>query len=431
MYKFQKLWKQISKLVGVEIISIFLTAVTGFLMLRQLPKDVYGVYSFLVLGINLIVGLSEIGMNHCFLPLVGYKNVSVEKVVAVQSIFKERRLRLFLFSLLLVSPCTLYLGYKKGWLELIYFLGFVCLLLGAYFTINEQLNRQKFIALHLSEIITKSTFISTITRTILVLSSLYVMNDSLAFIVLSCSAGIGSFAGIWVYDKAKIEKSTNNYHYDSNLLKIELEKLYKPLRIPALFYILYSNFGGYLIGWFANINIVADVNASGRLAMFLLIIDRISGVFVMPRLAQATSLQRYFKMVFFCLVIYLFIVLFVILSAWKFPEAWLLLIGDKYYNLKNILWLSFLGSIISNFSGFIFTCLTSRGYTSNQMTILICSTIVQLLAIYYLGMNNAFSIFIVSALTASVLAIGQIVILLLKVREYLLLNKKEVKLTSH
>ena len=151
--------------------------------------------------------------------------------------------------------------------------------------------------------------------------------------------------------------------------------------------------------------------------MILSIADRVVGAFVLPRLAQAPNSQSYMKMNWLCHAVFFGALLMILFTAWAFPRPWLLLLGDKYFGLKDILWLSFLGPILMNVSGFTFSTLSSRGYTANQLPILMTGILVQFITIYWLGMKDARSVFIIGAITAAVFAFGQFILLVIKTRE--------------
>lgn len=413
----KKHWKNIVRSTGSEVVSILLTALSGFIMIQHLPKETYGVYGFLITAVTLIIGLSEIGINHCFLPLLGHTDVSLNRVNAIKHLFRVRRMRLLLISLILVILPTLWLLYQHHWLNVTYTISLICMLTGGYIAVNEQLYRQKYTALQNSSIIAKSTSFSSVVRTIWILLVLYLAPEKSIIILLSLSGAIGSFIGLCIYKWLQKKEKTVGRTVEYNNLDKDLDSIYKPLRLAAFLYILYANFGGMAIGWFGNTTTMANVNAAGRLGMCLVLVDRIVGIFIMPRLAQAPTANKYITLLRNSLFTYLGFVSLIVFSAWLLPEVWLLLIGKKYNDLKDILWLCFLGVILSNLSGFVFTCMTARGFTSNQLPIFITAMVLQIFAIYFLGMYTAKAVFMISIITSSVFAIGNIFLLVIRLKK--------------
>ena len=413
-------WRTVSRFTGAEVANILLTAVAGFLMVRHISKTTYGVYAFLTTGVTLIISLSEVGINHCFLPLIGYLDVSLERVNAVFKVFKLRRIHLLSISCLLIIPFLLYFMYKNNWITVTYLLAVTGMLIAGYYTVNEQLYRQKFTALHQSNTVSNATFTNGLIKAIWTILALFCFAEPITIVLLACNGLAASVVSIWIYKRAE------NAHFpasqpstiDLSELRQELKKIYDPLKLAAFIYILYASFGNIVIGYLGNVITLADVNATGRLTMSLIIIDRIAGAFIMPKLAQARTFNKYKNMVVGVHLIYCFFAILIVCSAWLFPTPWLFLIGEKYNNLKDIIWIAFLGAILTNLAGFSFTCLTSRGYTSKQMPILLAGVISQVIAITCLGMHTTIRVFIINLITAFVFAAGNVLLLYFQLRKY-------------
>ena len=401
--------KRIIGTLASESGAVVLTAIAGFYMLHVFPKAEYGIYAFFIATVNLIIGLSEIGINHCFLPTVGSDNVTPAKVGAVMHLFLKRRFTLILISSLIVVPVTLYLAYRQSWLTPWTFSAFALMLLSIGLSVNEQLWRMGFTALKQTKAIGKATVSNAFTRFAWIIGMAFSIKGSMLMLPMAASGLLGSAAGLAVYRRSNLGGLVIASEREELQTSLEerFQKIYSPLWVPALSWVLYTNFGNLAIGWFAKVETVADVNAAGRLVMVLMIIDKMVGVFVLPQLAQYKTEAEYWNSLIPLQLVYIIGVGALVFSAWWLPDLWLLLLGNKYSNLAPLLWLAMLGPVLANASGFTFSCLASRGYTGNQMPILSAAILVNVFLIMSLGMATARNAFLINAICSAALAVGQ------------------------
>jgi ABC-type siderophore export system fused ATPase/permease subunit len=62
--------------------------------------------------------------------------------------------------------------------------------------------------------------------------------------------------------------------------------------------------------------------------------------------------------------------------------------------------------------------MAARGFTGNQLPILVIAIIVQFSSIYFLGMETAKAIFLISLMTSSIFALGQIILFVHKYKTF-------------
>jgi O-antigen/teichoic acid export membrane protein len=407
------MFKKATTFLSSELISVLLTALTGFIIIQHLSKDVYGVYGFLVAAISLMTALSEIGMNHCFLPMVGYENVNESKIQQVYIFFKKIRNKLIILSAVVVIIPTFWLLFTKQWLTPIYSTAIILMMIGAILEVNSQLLRLRTTASNNYKLVSKINVYTSFIRTVFIVGSIYLLPENYVVLSLAFSPITGALIGIWAYNhdsNFEAIKQTILSAVDFETLNKNFRKIYNPLFLPAFLYILYGSFGSMAIAWFGNLNAIANVNAAGRLGMMLILVDKFVGMFIVPKLAQTSSGTVYFALFKKYLLLFLVLIILIVLSVKLFPEFWLLLIGSKYNDLKDILWLSFAATVLLNLSGFIFSCMAARGFTGNQLPILVIAIIVQFNGIYFLGMETAKAVFLISLMTSSIFALGQLIL---------------------
>ena len=56
---------------GVETFGVVAGGLAGLLIVNVLPKDQYAAYTFLFACLTLLLGVTDLGLAHCCLPVVG------------------------------------------------------------------------------------------------------------------------------------------------------------------------------------------------------------------------------------------------------------------------------------------------------------------------------------------------------------------------
>lgn len=407
------MWVKFAAVTGTEVLGILLTAVTGFVTIHFLPKEIYGNYIYIVSAINFLLALSELGINHCFLPAVGVRVEEEGYIKAVSRVILSQRFRFWFLSCLLVVPYWGWTSFQQGWLQPLGILTFLILLAGSWLGLNDQMLRMNAAVKRWTATVARSNFSSTVARTVFLFGSFLLISPHHVLPAIALASVVGTLASIATYRHCgftlpfgKKEAAVDN----EAEINQHVQSILKPLVLPSLIFVLYSNFGGMILGWISNGKVIAEAGAVARLAAVLLIIDRLSALFVSPSLARAkTELEyRFLALRFQC--VYLLMVCLIELSVLIFPSAWLLLLGHKYSNVLSILWLGTLGPILMNISGFTFTMMSCRGYTKNQLPITLFSFGLQILLYVSWGASDVRHVFIINICTAAVFVIGQYVL---------------------
>ena len=77
--------RQIAMVGGVETFGVAIGGIAGLLIVNVMPKDQYAAYTFLVACMTLILGMTDLGLAHCCLPIVGQRAGEVPWVVGAAS----------------------------------------------------------------------------------------------------------------------------------------------------------------------------------------------------------------------------------------------------------------------------------------------------------------------------------------------------------
>jgi len=82
----------------------------------------------------------------------------------------------------------------------------------------------------------------------------------------------------------------------------------------------------------------------------------------------------------------------VLLTAFVFPQYWILLLGKQYESMTSVVWMVFLASIVMNASGFAFRTLSVRGATAGQTYSIPVTLITQVLYLWLVGVSDLRSV---------------------------------------
>ncbi|RYF68245.1 MAG: hypothetical protein EOO22_18070, partial [Comamonadaceae bacterium] len=85
------LLRRIAAVGSVETLGVIAGGLAGLLIVNVLPKDQYAQYTFLLACMTLLLGVTDLGLAHCTLPVVGERAREVPWVVgACQRVFHWR-----------------------------------------------------------------------------------------------------------------------------------------------------------------------------------------------------------------------------------------------------------------------------------------------------------------------------------------------------
>ncbi len=100
---------------GIESFGVILGGIAGLLIVNVLPKDQYAAYTFLVACTTLMMGVTDLGVAHCCMPVVGQRTRDVPWVVAVcHHVFHKRWLLLSL-GLVIIVPYWYFTSREHRW----------------------------------------------------------------------------------------------------------------------------------------------------------------------------------------------------------------------------------------------------------------------------------------------------------------------------
>jgi len=383
--------RQVVFTTGAESFGVAVGALAGLLIVNLLPKSLYAEYTFLIACQMLIIGLSDMGLGHCYLPVVGSRNRETAWVIGCCRRVYEWRWRLLGIALLFVLPYWLFSSIRNDWLNSGYLLAGAATLAAALLTMREQLGRTVLVILGHTTMVNRTGLAVNMMRLGLVIAVLMWAPAPVAVACLIAITAACSFAVFTSYQQRAFLSGWNASKLLGNERRAvdgKIKQLLLPLLLPALFYQFQGVITVFLASLLGTTTMIAEIGALSRLAMLLTIVDRVSGMLLFPLISRATNSTRLQQLIIKVHFVYLFSMALLLLSAVVLPQVWILLLGVQYAAQQHLIWMAFLPAILMNGSGFAFTTLSSRGYTTKQVYAIPLILAVQAIYLWFVGMRD-------------------------------------------
>lgn len=402
--------RRVAATTGAETFGVAVAALSGFLIVNVLPKESYAQYTLLVSIMTLTVGLSDMGLTHCYLPIVGERNRDVPWVIGACRRVYEKRWRLLLAAAVFIVPYWFWTMREHGWLQPAYLIGSVAVVCTVMLTMHEQLLRMVSIIFGKVREVNRVGLAANAARLSLVAGALWLLPETVRLPALFLAAAVASGVGILGYRRLKeLSGFTSSALGGSERVSVDsdIRRIVAPLIVPSLFYQCQGVITVVLVSLLGTAVTIAEIGALSRLALVLTIVDRVTGVLLFPRIASAAAGPALRAQVLKVHGAYLLLMLLLLSTAVFLPQYWIALLGGTYREQAHLVWMAFLPAIFMNGSGFAFTTLSARGYTVAQIYSIPLIIGVQAAYLAMLGVNDTRSALWFNIATATVYFVYQ------------------------
>ncbi|MES1264524.1 MAG: hypothetical protein ABUU24_02595, partial [Variovorax sp.] len=275
-------------------------------------------YTFLVACMTLILGVTDLGLVHCPLPIVGQRNRDVPWIVgACQQVFRKRWLLLAL-GLAVVGPYWFYTSNQHGWWGGGYLLASVLVLAVVLFTLREHYASTVMLIMSRITELNRVGFSSQIVRLSFVGVVLLLPMTSWSIAGLLAAAAAAGFVSVMLYKRQFRLLAIPDLKLDAEdarRVDAQIIQIAKPLVLPAIFYQVQGVITVFLVSFFGTSSMMAEVGAFGRLSMVLLVMDRVTNILLFPAIARAPKGPRLRKIVVHAHLAYIVTMMLVMLSS--------------------------------------------------------------------------------------------------------------------
>jgi O-antigen/teichoic acid export membrane protein len=387
--------RQIAMVGSVETFGVAIGGIAGLLIVNVLPKDQYAAYTFLVACMTLILGVTDLGLAHCCMPIVGQRANERPWVVGVcHQVFRKRWVLLAL-GLVLVGPYWYYSSQQHGWSGAAYLAGSLLMVSVVLLTLREHYANTVLLILSQIGTLNRIALASHSVRIAFVGAVLLLPVTSWSMVGIVAATAAASFVSVLLYRKAFRTQQVPDADLDagdSKKVDAEILRIAKPLVLPGVFYQVQGVITVFLVSLFGTSSMLAEVGAFGRLAMVLMVVDRVTNVLLFPAIARAPMGPRLGSIVAQAHLAYFAMGAAVLLTSVVFPQYWILLLGKQYESMTPLVWMVFLASIVMNASGFAFRTLSVRGATAGQTYSIPVTLITQVLYLWLVGVSDLRSV---------------------------------------
>jgi len=380
---------------SVETFGVAIGGIAGLLIVNVLPKDQYAAYTFLIACMTLILGVSDLGLAHCTMPIVGQRANEQPWVVGVcHQVFRKRWVLLGL-GLAVIGPYWFYSSQQHGWSGAAYLAGSLLMVAVVLLALREHYCSTVLLILSQINTLNRIAFYSHSVRIAFVGAVLLLPITSWSMVGIVAATAAASFVSVLLYRKTFSTQQIADAHLDeADAKKVDAEilRIAKPLVLPGVFYQVQGVITVFLVSLFGTASMLAEVGAFGRLAMVLIVVDRVTNVLLFPAIARAPMGPRLGAIVAQAHVAYFAMSAAVLLTAFFFPQYWILLLGKQYASMTPLVWMVFMASIVMNASGFAFRTLSVRGATAGQSYSIAVTLITQVLFLWLVGVSDLRSV---------------------------------------
>jgi len=383
--------RQILTVGSVESIGVILGGISGLLIVNLLPKDQYATYTFLVACMTLMLGITDTGLAHVALPVVGERADDSSWVMAsCRRVFQKRWILLF-GGFLIVVPYWLFTTRDHGWAGGGYWTASFFILVALLLALREHYAGTVFMILRQIPTLNRISFSSSILRIAFVCAALMLPLGGYSVAGVTAATAVASAFAILMYRRAFVAgayvarplSKPEAKEVDSRIFRIA-----KPLMLPAVFYQFQGVITVFLASLFGNPAMLAEVGAFGRLGMMLIVFDRVAGTVLFPVIASAPDGPRLRSIILKSHLLYIGIMVLVFLSSLLLPNWWILLIGSQYKDRESLVWMVFAATLLINGAGFAFKTVAARGHTARQTLIIPFVLAIQVSYLWIFGASS-------------------------------------------
>jgi O-antigen/teichoic acid export membrane protein len=378
-------WSRIfSTFIGVQIVVQAIGVLAGLLIVRNLSKEEYAIYTIAGSALGLLSVLSDLGVNGALLALGGPAWRDGSRLGQLLNTALQLRWGFFGIGAVASGVVFFSLGIKAG-ATLPYAVGIFALLLGGgIFQLNYDIWS---VVLRLHAQVTRLQGLdlaAAVMRLCLLAGALLTfINCAVAIAVNSlCFVLLGTMARRWAGECASYALLPNA-SARGELLGLAISQT------PGIiFNCLYSQAAVLVISIFGGTTQIADLGALTRLGVIFSILGSVMSTIVLPRFARTNDRRalssRYTQVV----VAFLTGTGGLLGLALLFPRQIVWLLGGKYSGLERVVVLMVLGALVNSFVGLLWSLNLSKGWVKRAWTSIPAIIVFQIVAAISLDLST-------------------------------------------
>ncbi len=376
----------------LELVVQALTLGAGLFLVRSLTKSEYAFYTIAITMQSSMSMFVDAGISVGILAIGG--TIFGNRDLIGQLIKTAKKLRMFFLFLgmIIIGPITAWLLIKNNAPTITIISITLLIILGGYF---QVLQNSPLIIVRLARLQNKLQLVNIIasfSRWIFLITFFFLTTLSASLSLFASIVGLAFQAHAFSRLSKPFfnELAISNAQYEKKLIET-IKKI-----LPGSIYLMFhSQISIGLLSIFGNIESVADLGALGRIGMIFSVVTSVMANLVIPRFAQLKNevlLSRYFLII----GIYIIFGMVAVIISIIFPEYFLLILGEKYFHLKNEVVLMVATTCINSLAGHMWNMNASRGWIAPPTISIGVGLITQLILMLIIGVSSVYQILLIS-----------------------------------
>ncbi|MDM0115121.1 hypothetical protein QTI66_23430 [Variovorax sp. J22R133] len=383
--------RQIAMVSGVETFGVAMGGVSGLLIVNVLPKEQYAIYTFVLACVTLMAGISELGLSHCVLPVVGQRASDQHWVVGVCHQIFRRRWMLMSAGVVIVLPYWFYTSQEHHWHSAPHWVSGLLMLGVVLLTLRESFLHVVLLIMRHIPSLNRIAFASHTVRFSLVGAVLLLPLAAWSVPALFAATVLALAVSVQLLKRAFARHGIEDWRLNADECRVvdrEALRVALPLVPSAIFFHVQGVITVLIVSIFGTTDMMAEVGAFGRLALVLTVFDRVTNMLLFPALARSPAGARFVSRLTRIHGAYLVMMFMVLATAVAWPHYWMLLLGRQYASMEPYLWMVVVSSILMSAAGFAFRTLAVRGATQRQWVTIPLVILVQIVFVALVGVDN-------------------------------------------
>ena len=343
-----------------------ITAVTGIFLVWMLPKSEYALYALTAQFISTLAVLSDSGVGASALALAGRRWPDPRAVASVVvSAVRFRRGLIAAYGVVLV-PIMLWLFAKQETPLYLSILLIALILLIAFFQLNVNvLGTVPRLSGDFHEAQRADVVGAALRMLVLVLLGTALPRFGLNIITVTLAALLGTSVTVASLQRSVRRRLDLPEHAAKQDIK-EIGELTRSQMAGALFYCVQGQIAIWIVAVAGNTTAIADIGALSRLAVAFNAVTAAMTLIIVPRISKSRTHAELMKHTGAAFAIQFTFSCAMLVAAWQFPSALLLVLGPKYNNLQREVFYIVLVSVLASTISTLWLIISSRGWVKHS-----------------------------------------------------------------
>lgn len=384
---------------SVQALVQVLSFLAGILILRSLPKQDYAYFLIVNTVVPVINLLSDTGITSSLSAIGGRFWQDDSRFGSLIRTALVLRRQLVVISAAAVTPVMVAMLWKAhapltqiGWLIAITLVGVGFQLkagvLGVVISLRQQIQRMQ--ALALWGIVPRIILIGILAWSGLLTAPLAVAAGTVAIAIQ-----------FWLLEKWVKPQVTWDALPDSEFRSEILANVKRQAPL-TIYFCIQGQLGIWLISIFGNVEGIAEVGALGRIGMIFSILSATTSALVVPRFARSQDPDKVRSIYFNIMGVSLIFLSIGTLLCWWIPGPLLWLLGPKYDQLGDLVWLVVLAAGTSSLAALVYSLNVSKAWIPRASIVLPIAVVSQVLLCFAFDLTTVRGVLLIGVIGPAV-----------------------------